>query len=225
MPGYARKNILKGSLCHHVFNRGISRRYIFEQSADKEYFCQLLMRYKKKGKMSIYHWVIMNNHYHMLVELEHPESISCVMSGIGRAYTSYYHAKYESSGYLWEGRFKSQAVQKEEYLLSCGRYIERNPLKAGMSRRAEDYTFSSAAYYVKGNPDGITDKNRLYEVTGKTREERQLSYRKWLEKCDAEEEKYFDIMENPVIGKEEFKAALRKQGGHFIPRESGRLRA
>ena len=97
--------------------------------------------------------------YHFVIELQEPEQISKVMAGLGRAYTHYFHKRYETVGYLWQGRFKMQAIQKEKYLLACGRYIERNPVRAKMVKFAEEYSFSSAQYYCLAKKDGLTTED------------------------------------------------------------------
>jgi len=224
MPSYARKNLLVNNLCYHIFNRGISRHYLFDDDNDKEYFKNLLLRYKNQHNFIIYHWVIMSNHYHMVLELDKPEQLSSIMSGIGRAYSHYYHAKYETSGYLWEGRFKAQAIEKEFYLHTCGRYIEQNPLRAKIVTHAEEYIYSSARYYTKGTRDEVTSRNPSYDEMGLTEEERRKNYSIWLKEFDGEGRIHFDIIENPMLGKGLFKSALKKVGGHFVPRTRGRLK-
>lgn len=92
----------------------------------------------------------MSNHYHLLLELDDPCLLSGFMAGFNRAYTHYYHKVNKSSGLLWQGRFKSQPVQKENYMLVCGRYIERNPVVANIVSEAVDYTYSSAKFYCSG---------------------------------------------------------------------------
>ncbi|MFH1504212.1 MAG: transposase [Candidatus Omnitrophota bacterium] len=132
MPSAGRTHQLSQSLLYHVFNRGQNRDKIFHDNEDYNYFIKLLSNCCKAKELKIYHWVIMSNHYHIVLELDEPKMISSAMAGIARSYVYYYHRKYKSAGHLWQGRFKSQPIQKELYLLGCGRYIERNPVKAGM---------------------------------------------------------------------------------------------
>jgi len=129
MPYTARTHQLSQSLLYHVYNRANGRSEIFHDSEDYQKFLSLLSGYSKEHDFSAYHWVFMPNHYYLLLELDNPERLSSIMAGLARAYVYYYHHKYQSSGHLWQGRFKSQPIEKEHYLLSCGRYIERNPVK------------------------------------------------------------------------------------------------
>ncbi|MDP1854153.1 MAG: transposase [Candidatus Omnitrophota bacterium] len=150
MPYTARSHQLKQSLIYHIFNRGINREKIFLDEEDYSYFIKLLREYSQRASLSIYHWVLMPNHYHIVTAIEEPEKISSVMAGLGRSYACYHHRKHKTAGYLWQGRFKSQPIQKELYLMACGRYVERNPVKAGIIEAAWEYPYSSARFYASG---------------------------------------------------------------------------
>lgn len=112
-------------------------------------FFKLLIsrQYRAEESVKIYHWVIMPTHFHLLVEMEEPLLISNLMSGLTHAYTIYHHKKYLTRGFLWQGKFKLQPVQKEGYLIACGRYIERNPVRAALVERVGEYLYSSARFY------------------------------------------------------------------------------
>jgi len=223
MPYYARKHQLESSLTYHVLNRSNSRVPIFIDAEDFEYFKDVLARYKARYGFRLYHWVIMSNHYHLLLEIQDPRLISKIMAGINKAYSYYYHKINETSGYLWQGRFKMQPVQKEDYMIACGRYIEQNSLKAGIVKNAEDYPHSSARHYCLGSEDGITDDDVWYLELGHNEKERQKAYQDFLKDFDKEDEVYFEQMEKPV-GYQAFLDRLVKEKGRFIPRRKGRVR-
>ena len=197
MPYFARTHQLKQSLLYHVYNRSINRGKIFHDDQDYMYFKGLISGYAERMALRVYHWVIMSNHYHMLIELDEPERMSSVMAGIGRSYACYHHRKYKSAGYLWQGRFKSQPIQKELYLIGCGRYIERNPVKTSMVEEVWEYPYSSAAYYILGKYDSITAESPLFENFGTSIEIRREKYKDFLLDFDAEEEILFDNIEFP----------------------------
>ena len=220
MPSYARKHQLEKSLFYHVYNRSHRGEYIFEKRQDFEHFSDLLYRLKEDDEIKIYHWVIMSNHYHLCIRLEEPEAISGFMSGLQRAYTHYYNRTRDVRGYLWQGRFKSQAIEGEKYLLTCGRYIERNPVRAGMVKHALDYTHSSAQYYCLGAKDQITDTDLFYDDFGNTIKKKQKEYKAFLRKFDSEEESLFRDYIRP-LGSQAFKARLIKMGYHYFPRRRG----
>lgn len=217
MPYLSRTHQLGNSLLYHLFNRGNFRLEIFHDREDYQYFITLLSKYSKEHNFFLYHWVLMPNHYHLLLEIEEPEKLSSVMSGLARAYVYYYHKKYQSSGHLWQGRFKSQAVEKDLYLLSCGRYIERNPVQAKMTEFAQDYPYSSAGYYVSGKDDGLTKEDPLFVDRFGSR----AKYREFLMAFAPEEERPFENLELPQ-GSREFLKRLIKDKGLFLPRRRGR---
>jgi len=223
MPTYARKYQLGLSLIYHTYNRSNGRVPIFKRREDFSNFKSLLEKYTLRFSLKIYHWVIMSNHYHLLLELEEPKRISKIMAGLSKAYSCYHHQIYSTAGFLWQGRFKLQPVQKDKYLIACGRYIERNPVRAGMINEAFEYSYSSARYYCLGENDGITVEDPAFLTFGTNLATRRNAYIEFLRKFDAEEEKSFNNLEQPV-GSKEFSRRLIKEDGRFTSRRRGRPR-
>lgn len=221
MPAYARKHQLITSLIYHIYNRSHERISIFRSEDDFCHFMNLLKEYSAKFIMKIYNWVIMSNHFHLLLELAEPELVSKFMAGLAKAYSRYHHKTYSASGYLWQGRFKLQPVQKENYLIACGRYIERNPVRANMVNQAYEYPYSSARFYCLGEPDGITTEDPTFSGFGTELNCRRSAYIEFLCDFKEEEEKLFDNLEQPV-GNKEFIRRLVKENGRFVPRRRGR---
>lgn len=221
MARIARKYIAKKSFIFHVLNRGNAKQIVFRQPEDYEYFCQLLRRYKNQFKFKIYHWVLIPNHFHLEIELINNKLLSKIMAGITRAYVHYHHRKYDSSGYLWQGRFKSQPIQKSNYLITCGRYIERNPLRAGMVKLPWTYEWSSCKFYVLGDKDEITDFNPYLNLTlsDKSINMQRSQYRKWIMEADNLE---FRGANKRIIGDEDFSKSLLKQGSRYVTWRQGR---
>ena len=156
MPRVGR--IYQRALCYHVLNRGVNRQPIFLDDADREYFMRLAQEYKAICGARVYHWVWMGNHFHMLVEVVHA-NLRGFAGGLQQAFAQYHHARHGSSGVFWQSRFKSPPVEIGSYLVRCGRYIERNPVRAGLITPAWAYAWSSARHYVEGSDDGLTDTN------------------------------------------------------------------
>lgn len=221
MPTYARKHQLNASLIYHIYNRSNGRVSIFKSKEDFCYFMDLLKKYSARFGLKIYHWVIMSNHYHLLLELEAPEQISKIMAGLSKAYSCYHHRVYFVNGFLWQGRFKLQPVHKERYLIACGRYIERNPVRANIVNEAYEYSYSSARFYCLGETDGITTEDPLFADFGINLNSRCNAYIEFLRNFDSEEERLFDNLEQPV-GNTEFIKGLFKENGRLIPRRRGR---
>lgn len=221
MTGTARKHQLERSLSYHVYSRACNRQVIFNQPEDFEYFKRLLREYGELFSCRIYHWVIMSNHYHLVIELLRPEKLSKMMAGLHRAYTCYHHRSYATVGFLWQGRFKMQPIQKELYLMACGRYVERNPVRAGMVGQACEYAHSSARYYCLGVNDDITSPDFCFQALSEDIRRRQEEYREFLMDFDQEKERYFAKLDRPC-GDREFIKKLIFQNRHLIPRRKGR---
>ena len=222
MAYYPRKHQLQENIAYHIINRGNGKYDIFHDDEDYTHFKYLLSTYSRLKAMNVYHWVIMSNHYHLLIEITIPEKLSSIIAGINRGYTHYYHKKYKTAGFLWQGRFKSQPIQKDRYLFACGRYIEQNPVRAHMARCAEDYSYSSARYYVIGDHDSLTIESPAYGAFGNSKKERQTRYKEFLLYFDAQDIEWYNDFNRPM-GDESFKQRLVKQRGRYFPRRRGRV--
>ncbi|PIP19039.1 MAG: hypothetical protein COX41_05030 [Candidatus Omnitrophica bacterium CG23_combo_of_CG06-09_8_20_14_all_41_10] len=223
MPTYARIHQLSLSLIYHIYSRSNDRIPIFKSKEDFIYFMGLLKKYSLRFGLKIYHWVIMSNHYHLLLELDEPKRISRIMAGLSKAYSCYHHKTYFTAGFLWQGRFKLQPVQKDNYLIACGRYIERNPVRAGIVNKVYGYPYSSASYYCSGENDGITVEDPAFLTFGTNLTSRRNAYIEFLRRFDSEEEKSFNNFEQPV-GNKGFLRRLIKENGRFTSRRRGRPR-
>ena len=205
-------------------NRGRRAEKIFEARADYLSFIDLLEELNDIFNIKVAAYCLMSNHYHLLLELDYPEALSSIMAGIGRSYVHYHHKAHKSVGHLWQGRFKAQAIEKDRYLLSCGRYIERNPVKAGIIDSPEDYPYSSAAYYVLGKEDGLTQEDPLFRPFGNQLSQRRERYKEFIRAFDQEEEEeLFERLESPR-GSREFVNRLVRKKGLYLPRKMGRPR-
>lgn len=128
MSRVSRTDQIEDSLTYHISNRGNGKLDIFHNDHDFKHFVGILKRYKTLLPLDIFHWVLMMNHIHLVISLENPKIISKCIGGILQVYTQYHHKRWNSAGRLWQGRFASQPVQREQYLFECGRYVERNPI-------------------------------------------------------------------------------------------------
>src|SRR5947209_4676844 len=113
--------------CYHVLNRGHNREVVFADEPDRLYFLDLLARYRARFGLRLYHYCLMTNHFHLLLEVQAPRLLSKAMAGLLRAYVHHFNRRYGFVGDLWQRRFKSPAIGADTHLLSCGRYTERNP--------------------------------------------------------------------------------------------------
>jgi putative transposase len=148
-------------------NRGVNAGLIFEDDQDREYFSRLVVEYKELCGAKVYHWAWMGNHYHMLAEVVYA-NLRGFVGGLQQAYAQYHHKRHKSTGVFWQGRFKSRPVEVGPHLMGCGRYVERNPVRAGLIAVAWDYRWSSAAAYTRKAADAVTDENPYLGALGES---------------------------------------------------------
>jgi putative transposase len=132
----------------HIVQRGNNRQAIFFHDYDYCAYMEYLREALAKNSCKLYAFVLMTNHVHLLVLGETSAGISGLMQSVGRRYVRYVNATYRRSGTLFEGRFKASLVDSECYLLTCMRYIELNPLRAGMVGDPGDYRWSSYQHHI-----------------------------------------------------------------------------
>ena len=162
---------------HHIILRGNNRSAIFYSDKDRRFFVNSIKESKEKTKSKIYAYCFMTNHVHLLVEPSTKEGMGNMIQSLGRRYVQYINKIHKRTGTLWEGRFKSSIVSKDEYLLCCSRYIELNPVRAGMVRHPIDYAWSSFSFKAEGRQDALLDEDPIYRGLGKTPREKQVNYK------------------------------------------------
>ncbi|MFA5089395.1 MAG: transposase, partial [Candidatus Omnitrophota bacterium] len=139
-----------------------------------------IAEYKKEERINIAHYCLMPNHVHFLVKVTPESDLANFMKRLNLSYFFHYRRKRAYVGHLWQGRFKSKLIEKDDYFIQCGKYIELNPVRKGLCTLPEEYAFSSYEYYAYGKKDILLDENPLYSDFGKTAQERQASYRKMI---------------------------------------------
>ena len=207
MPRTAR--IWQRAVCYHLFNRGVGPNPIFRNETDLAHFVGLIQDYKEISGAKIYHWAVMPSHYHMLVEIVF-DNLRPFAGGIQQCYAHYHHARHGSHGVFWSGRYRSKPVEIGDYLVRCGRYIERNPTRAGLVEQPWEYRWSSAAYYVLGNNDGVTSPD-MYAFTDRPDAEQRATYGKAL-MSTSDDEWMKREQKGRVIGSEAFAARVQSAG-------------
>jgi putative transposase len=140
---------------HHVTQRGNNRSPVFFDDEGRNYYLESLINYSRKYRMEIWAYCLMNNHVHLLAVPREPDSMANCMGLSSMVYTQYLNRKFKKSGRIWQNRFFSCIVEKNQYLWSVARYIERNPVGAGMVEKAVDYRWSSARTHLYGWSDKV----------------------------------------------------------------------
>lgn len=153
MPRIAR--IIAAGYPHHITQRGNNRATVFFDDEDRQTYLKLLAAYTQKYNVQIWAYCLMGNHIHLLAV---PETETSLSRGIGltnQMYTQYINRKLQQTGRIWQNRFFSCVVGSEQYLWAVARYIERNPLQAGLAATAEAYPWSSAKAHIAGTADPL----------------------------------------------------------------------
>jgi putative transposase len=175
MPRLAR--LCLSGQAHHVLQRGNNRQAVFFDDEGRRLFLRWLGEAAAAEGCAIHAYVLMTNHFHLAVTASRGDSIPRMMQSLGRRYVGYINRALRRTGTLWEGRYKSTVLDSESYLLACLRYIEANPLRAGMVARPEDHPWSSYGGNALGRSDMLLTPHETYRALGSAPLERQAAYR------------------------------------------------
>jgi len=205
------------NLPFHVLNRGNNRQIVFYQEEDFIYFIKLLKRFKRELKFKLYHFCPMPNHLHFVIEPTIEGSLSKLMLRLTLAYTWYFNRKYNTVGHVWQGRFKSSLLDKEDYFIWCGLYNELNPVRAGLAAKPEDWRWSSYRFYAFGETDplmeGLIDVDPYYLKLGNSPKERQTKYRENVKGVIREEflKNIRKQLDGGIFGRLDFVTEMREK--------------
>jgi putative transposase len=161
----------------HVIQRGNNRVAMFAATSDYQFFHDCLAAACREHHCRIHAYVFMTNHVHLLMTPATATAIALVMQDVGRRYVRRFNDTYGRTGTLWEGRYRATIVQTERYLLTCQRYIELNPVRAGLAVRPGDYPWSSYRFSALGRRDALVFPHACYLALGATADERRRAYR------------------------------------------------
>jgi putative transposase len=181
----------------HAVQRGHNRAAVFFADLDCLEYLKYLRKSAQTCGCAIHAYVLMTNHVHLLFTPEQQGSAACLFQSVGRQYVGYINKTYRRSGTLWEGRYKANVVESARYLLACMRYIEMNPMRAGMVDHPAEYRWSSYAANALGDSNAVLSVHAEYLALGSSEERRQFAYRKLFDRCED------------IEGLERFRAALQ----------------
>ncbi len=143
MPRTARAAV--GGVCYHVLNRGNGRADVFHKPEDYDAFVEIMAQACERLPLRVFGWCLMPNHFHLVVRPHADDDLGRWMQWLMTSHVRRYHRHYESEGHVWQGRYKAFPIQADDHLLTVLRYVERNPLRAGLVERAEAWRWSSLA--------------------------------------------------------------------------------
>jgi len=156
MPRTARASV--GGVCYHVLNRGNGRMRVFHDADDHAAFVDLLGRACERLPMRVLSYVLIPNHFHLVLWPHGDGDLGRWMQWLLTSHVRRHHRRRRTSGHVWQGRFKAFPIQEDGHLVTVLRYVERNPVRAGLVKRAEDWKWSSAAVRgSKARPEWLLD--------------------------------------------------------------------
>ena len=160
----------------HVIQRGNNKDIVFARDDDYRFYLRKLEEACAEHDTQVHAYVLMTNHVHFLMTPLEMNGISKVMQSLGRVYVRYFNDSYGRTGTLWEGRYRATLVDSEAYLLTCYRYIELNPVRAGMVEHPADYPWSSFRYNALGQDNSLITPHDVYLRQGRGEESRRANY-------------------------------------------------
>ena len=194
---------------HHVVCKGNDSQKLFNSHEDYETYLTLLNEARSKFSLKVYNFVLMDNHIHLLVEPEEDGGLSKSMEYVSKGYAKYFNKKYERTGHVFGGRFKSFIVQEEKYFFACSRFIDVNPIKWQVVANPEQYDWSGFSYLGYGR-EGVfkLDRHDIYKNLGENPQERQLVYKAMVNNYQGEE---LDLLNRRagILGDREFKRKVK----------------
>lgn len=161
----------------HIVQRGNNRQACFWQDSDYRLYLRLLSAACRRHQCALHAYVLMTNHVHLLLTPELHDGVSLVVRDVGRDYVRLFNKTHNRSGTLWEGRFKSSLVDADSYCLACYRYIELNPVRAGMVRHPAHYRWSSYRANAEGESSRLLTPHPAWHALGTSVDACHQAYR------------------------------------------------
>jgi len=197
----------------HIVQRGNCRQAAFYADEDYKHYLDWLDEGAIRHGCQIHAYVLMTNHVHLLMTPDTSDAISKVIQFIGRNYVSYINRRYRKSGTLWEGRHKGCLVADDDYLLACMRYIELNPVRAGMVEHPVAYRWSSYRNNASGVPRAPLSPHRLYQMLSQENDGRASAYRELFHQCitlDCIQDIRAAVQTGTPLGNQRFREQVEK---------------
>lgn len=173
---------------HHVIQRGNDRRAIFVDDGDRERYLALLREIASAARLAVHAYVLMPNHVHLVVTPQAAGDVGRAVQALGRRYVRWFNDRHARSGSLFEGRYRSTVVEAERYLLACMRYVELNPVRAGLAATPSAFAWSSHRHHIGSRVDPLITDHAVYWALGNTPFDRQAAYRHLFEQGPTEAE-------------------------------------
>jgi REP element-mobilizing transposase RayT len=172
------KRVAPAGYCYHVLNRGNARQEVFHKPADYAAFLRLFDEAHVRCPMRILAYCLMPNHFHLVLWPQEDGDLSRWMQWLQTTHVRRYHEHFKTCGHVWQGRFKAFPIQEDDHLLTILRYVERNPLRAGLVTAVDGWQWNSLALFAQPQrPNGTaTDRSHVVETGSRTSRSRKLTW-------------------------------------------------
>jgi putative transposase len=208
---------------YHVIVRGNQRQKIFRDDRDRLYYLERLEHYRRRYRFTIYAYVLMSNHVHLLLETG-KTPLSKILQGIQFTYTQYYNRRYRTVGHLFQGRYKAILCDRDAYLLELVRYIHLNPARMKNPEELATFSWSShQAYLGKKGPVSVETALILGQL-GSTAAQAPKAYRRFIDEGRnlGHEERYYQAVDQRFLGDEKFIEQIAERAPRREIRPGGR---
>ena len=205
-------------VAQHVVQRGNNRLPCFLDDRDRLDYLQFLRESLLASGCKLHAYVLMSNHVHLLVTPPEIGGVSRLMQMLGRRYVGAFNARHGRTGTLWEGRYKSCLVDEQEYLLTCYRYIELNPVRARMVEGPQLHRWSSYASNALCRADPLLNTHPCYQSLGPDQQSRAVAYQAIVREAlpdDTVHEIRIYLQQQRALGKEGFRSMVEAKTARF----------
>ncbi|MCM8771194.1 MAG: transposase [Candidatus Omnitrophica bacterium] len=160
------KRIYYNNATYHVSIRGNNRQAVLKADEDKKEFLRVLKKFRTRFRFALFGFILMDNHAHLVVSTNCAVNISKIMQAIALSYSQKFRRKYGYTGYVWQGRFKSNVIENQDYILNCLEYIHNNPVRAGLVNHPKEYLWSSYHFYHAGESNLMSEYIQIDKFAG-----------------------------------------------------------
>lgn len=211
---------------HHVIQRGNDRQAIVRDDADRQRLLALWQEHAQAFNVAIHAYVIMDNHFHLLLTPSTDQGLPQMMQAVGRAYVRYFNLRHQRTGTLWEGRYRSNLIESERYLLACMVYMDLNPVRAGMVALPSEFKWSSHSHCIGQASSPWLTPHALFWGLGNTPFAREAAYAELVETGLALREKEQltqSVLSGWALGSSDFLGELQHTTQRrLVPGKAGR---
>lgn len=214
----------------HIVQRGHDRQPVFMQSGDYNYYLSNLQQKRQDLAIRVHAYCLMTNHVHLIITPSGDvNAVSRLMRVLAARQTRYINKRLKRTGTLWEGRFKASPIDSDFYLLACYRYVELNPVRAGLVKSAANYHWSSFRFNAALEENSWLDRSETYLALGQTDADRAVAYRDLIRSGQTDEELALirtAVKRNQLTGSSNFQREIGSRCGRRVPtRGPGRPRS